>query len=150
MNIQKMVQFGRKRKNGNAAYYTHPQSVSMEFAAHAPADKEALKTGVIGALLHDYLEEGNGVSRESVAELKGIFSGLGERSEELALLTEPNYIEDGKRERNDLLAAVNYDTLKEKTNLGKKELETVMFGLMMESSPLMQLVVPVDKLDNVG
>lgn len=147
-NIQKMAEKERVRKDGSP-YYLHAQQASRRFLEFAPEDPVVVKEGVIGALLHDYLEEGDGASPASIAELRASFGSQGEEfPEELALLTEPYYIEDGEAQNPDY--GIDYDALKEKTGKGRKELETVIFGLMMENSRVMQLVVPVDKLDNVG
>ncbi len=150
MNAQKMIEKDRRRKDGSP-YYIHPESVSQQLLIHAPENWEALKQGIIGALLHDYLEEGDGAGIESLEELRAAFGEMGlEFVEDLVLLTEPNFIEKGKKERPELDAAVNYDALEEATGYRRKQLETVAFGLLMGVSRLMQLVVPVDKLDNVG
>jgi len=158
MNIQKMTQKERVRKNG-LPYYTHPQSVSQRFVSLKPESASTRKMGVMGALLHDYLEEGDGVSRKSLKDLREAFGSMGtEFVEQLVLLTEPNYIEKGVKSNPDSSDAINYDELKDgkgeykkdKIGHGRKVLETVIFGMILERSPLMQLVVPVDKLDNVG
>ena len=149
LNIQKMVEHEKVRKDGSP-YYTHPQSVSQRLAAFAPADREALRDGMIGSLLHDYLEEGDGVSVESIRGLEAAFPENKNLAQELVLLTEPNFIEKGAKERPDLPQAVDYDALKAETGYGRKTLEIIAFALMMRESRVMQLVVPVDKLDNVG
>jgi (p)ppGpp synthase/HD superfamily hydrolase len=150
MNIQKMVEYDRVRKNGDP-YYVHPQSVSQKLVDYPPMDEKSLQEGVIGSLLHDYLEEGEGVSVETIAKLKRLFSGFSpEMAEDLALLTEPNFIENGKMERPELRFAINYDELKNKFGKSRKTLETVIFSLMLRSSKLLQMVVPVDKLDNIS
>ena len=150
MNIQKMVEYGRVRQNGDP-YYVHPLSVSQKLVDNPPVDEKSLQEGVIGSLLHDYLEEGDGVSAESVSKLKRTFSPFSpEMAEDLALLTEPNFIEDGKKERPELPSAIDYDALKNKFGKTRKTLETVLFCLMLRYSKLLQMVVPLDKIDNVS
>lgn len=150
LNIQKMVEFERTRKNGDP-YYVHPESVSQKIVDYPPSDVKSVQEGVIGALLHDYLEEGDGVSPQSIAELRSAFSSFSpQMAEDLALLTEPNFIEKGKIEKPELPQAINYDKLIEKFGKNRKTFETVIFSMMLKNSKLMQMVVPVDKIDNVG
>jgi len=149
LNIQKMVEYNRFRRDGSP-YFVHPQMVSQKLVEHAPESESSRIQGVVGALLHDYIEEGDQISPEIVAELRNNFDSLGrEMAEELILLTEPNYIEKGEKKGSTFEGAINYDELGVLSGKGRKTLETAMFGLMMSNSKLMQLVVPVDKLDNV-
>lgn len=150
MNIQKMVEFARVRKDGSP-YYIHPQMAGYELAQHMPDDLQAAKEGFIGALLHDYFEEGDGVSREALPAMQAAFPEMGpDFAESLVMMTEPNYREKGELENKNLDLAVDYDALKESTGYGRKSLETVAFCIMLRSNRVMQLVVPVDKLANVG
>jgi (p)ppGpp synthase/HD superfamily hydrolase len=149
LNLQKMVEFGRVRQNGDP-YYVHPQSVSQKIIGYLPAEKNLLQAGVIGSLLHDYLEEGAGVSPASVGELKSAFAAFNpQMAADLALLTEPNYIENGKKEKPELPQAINYDNLTARFGKNRRTFETIIFCIMMRNSELMQMVVPVDKLDNL-
>ncbi len=150
MNLQKMVQFERTRKN-DSPYYFHPIEASQELSMHPPEDEEALKIGMIGALLHDYLEEGDLVSRASLKEFREIFPSLSEEDQEgLVMQTEPNYVENGKVENPHLDVYIDYDVLKEQTGLDRKQLEPILFLMMTRANRVSQIVVPVDKLANVG
>lgn len=150
MNVQKMVQYARQRKDGSP-YYMHPLTVSQKLLSHGPQDAQAMKAGIVGALLHDYLEEGDGVSPDTLHYLQEALSELpSDTREQLVFLTEPNYRENGKTQRPNSAAFIDYDELTEKTGKGRKDLEPIIQGLLLSQSELMQMVVPVDKLDNVG
>ena len=150
LNIQKMVEFARVRKDGSP-YFLHPITASQELLRYAPQDLNTLKAGAIGAILHDFLEEGDGVSRESVSEFQSMFSDLSaDDVEGLVMLTEPNYKENGKVENPNLAVAVDYDALKQQTGFDRKQLEPVIFLIMARANRMQQLVIPVDKLANVG
>ena len=150
MNIQKMIEKNKIRKDGSR-YYLHPQMAAFQLLKHPPENPQDRKMGLIGALLHDYIEEGEGISGHAITAFKQFLPNLASSDiEELIMLTEPNYQEDGKIENPDFDSYVDYDRLSEQTGYSRKDLETLCFGIMMRSSKLMQIVVPIDKLDNVG
>ncbi|GEM_PF-5190507 len=150
MNIQKMLEYGKVRKN-SAPFYIHPQEVSRTIFELGQGDHQLLKEGVIAGLLHDYLEEGDGTSSQTVNELNSGFRPFSTRlAHALPLLTEPYYLDNGQKENPKAQQYIDYDRLKHKIGHDRKTLEALIYASLIKESPIMQLVVPADKINNVG
>lgn len=155
MSLAKLTEYNAKRKNGDP-YFVHVLSVLNRTALHhAPPGlkpKERVPA-YIGAVLHDYFEEGDGVTPQSVDLIEKYFREYGRAfCEEIILLTEPNYKESGKFENEQLAkigAYIDYDQFKKQYDLPRKVLEGLLMSYVYTNRNLPKAVVPNDKLDNI-
>jgi hypothetical protein len=155
MSLAKLTEYNSKRKNGDP-YFVHVLSVLNRTAVHhaPPGSKPKERVpAYIGAVLHDYFEEGDGVTPQSVDLIEKHFREYGRVfCEEIILLTEPNYKEFGQYENKQLAmigAFIDYDQLKKQYDLSRKVLEGLLMAYVYSNGILPKAVVPNDKLDNI-
>lgn len=87
LNIEKMRSV--KRKDGHP-YALHPIRVASIVAKVLEGDTDA-KESIIYALLHDYIEEGDGKNREAIDVLNRDFPHIENMGEKSLLLSEPEF-----------------------------------------------------------
>lgn len=155
MSLAKLTEYDAKRKNGDP-YFAHVLSVLNRTAVtHMPAGskpKERIPV-YVAAVLHDYFEEGDGVTPDSVGLVQKYFGEYGRVfSEEVVVLTEPNYKENMQFENGYLAnigAYIDYDQFIKQYNLSRKLLEGILMAYVYSGALIPSAVVPNDKLDNL-